>query len=471
MRPALLILTAVSCASTVGFNSIAHAQNQNPTAAPALSGPKASAPVDSVDFVDERSKPRVFRVRANVSISGSLQTPKGEPGQVTSLQMSSQVDFDFKERKIDGAGRGPESLRTLRHYTKAQSRTLVADRKSTSRLPPDRRLLVAQGTTTGSTHYSMSAQLERPDIDLLDMPGDTMAVNAMLPNNSVEKREKWNPNIWVIQMLTGVEAVKDSNLVCELQSFTRYTARVRFEGEITGATLGAATRVNVNGHFVWNRRSQAVEHFEMEQHEKRSVGTVSPGLDVVAKVSWDRTPLRSGEVPLTDELAESVPIELEEQQQQLIFTAPGKATFRHGRNWHLFHRTPQMSVLRLVENGSLVAQVNVSEVNPKPAGQHTSEERFQSDIRQALGSRLREIAHAEAVETDDSRFIYRVTAKGNSADQAMTWYYYLCAAPSGRQVAFVFSVSDADIEKLDERDLGMVRSIAFSEPSVASKDN
>ena len=42
------------------------------------------------------------------------------------------------------------------------------------------------------------------------------------------------------------------------------------------------------------------------------------------------------------------------------------------------------------------------------------EKQFQLDVQQALGDRLKSITKAEQMEVDDGRFLYRVTAVGES---------------------------------------------------------
>jgi hypothetical protein len=145
----------------------------------------------------------------------------------------------------------------------------------------------------------------------------------------------------------------------------------------------------------------------------------------------------------------------------LRFDLPWGARFFHDRDWHLFRRTPQAAVLRLLDKGSFVAQCNIAKVPDAEAGKHTTEEQFQEDIHKSLGDKLKEIAKAEELESDDGVYRYRVTAIGQVGDVPMTWLYYLCASPSGKQVGFVFAVETSLLERLANRDLAMVSSLVF----------
>jgi len=72
------------------------------------------------------------------------------------------------------------------------------------------------------------------------------------------------------------------------------------------------------------------------------------------------------------------------------------------------------------------------------------------------------------ISVNDDRWLYRVTARGMTRDVPMEWYYYLCAAPDGRQVAFVFSLESRLAESFSGRDLELVGSVRFLKPAEAT---
>ena len=164
---------------------------------------------------------------------------------------------------------------------------------------------------------------------------------------------------------------------------------------------------------------------------------------------------------LTDSAIDAIPISPEADQLVLAFSCPWNLTFGCDRDWHVFHQTKDVAVLRYLRNGSLIAQCNVSPVPPAAAGSHTSEPQFQSDIQTALGSQFRKIEKADQIQTTDGRWLYRVTATGVARDVPMHWFYYLCAAPDGRQVAFVYAVESKLVEQFGGQDIAQVRSLQF----------
>jgi hypothetical protein len=302
--------------------------------------------------------------------------------------------------------------------------------------------------------------MSNSELELLQMPGDSLAVLGLLPAKSVKVDESWKVDPWVIQMLTGTEAVAKSELTCKLQSADQQAAKVTFEGSVEGATLGAANEITLSGHYVFDLQEKYLKSLELKQKEKRFVGAVSPGMNVEAVVEFVRGPAPSvGE--LTDKLAESTPLTPPAELLLVEQRLPWGVRVVHDRRWHVFHTTNSAAVLRLLDKGSMVAQCNVTQVESMQPGEHTSEVRFQEDIRNALADKLTDIVKAEQLKTDDGSYRYRVTAVGKSNGLDMSWVYYLCADPSGRQTALVFAYETNKAETIGGEDMSIVKSLEF----------
>jgi hypothetical protein len=142
----------------------------------------------------------------------------------------------------------------------------------------------------------------------------------------------------------------------------------------------------------------------------------------------------------------------------------------HDRDWHVFQQNRQIAVLRLIEQGSLVAQCNLTPIRPAAAGEHVSPEQFQDDIRTSLGPQFKSLEKAEPIPTGDGRFLFRVAVIGEANKAPITWIYYLCAAPSGSQTSCVFAIDSTLRKRLGDRDLEMMKSLKFVDtPTQADK--
>lgn len=421
----------------------------------------------AVTMTEPASDKRTFSVRSRLQVEGRIQTAT-PGGKSIGLNMKVDARLSYLERRLPSAGKGAEALRSMRKYDVAEATIDVGGRKTTNQLSESRTLIVAEGERPGVRTWSPRGPMTYDMLELLRTPGDSLALLGLLPDGEVTSTSTWKPADWVISMLTGVEAVSESELKCRITRLDDQYGIIQLDGSVEGAVLGAVTRIDVSGQVAFDVAGNFIRQAKITQTEERAVGAVSPGMKVTATMYVDRQ-MAAGAGPLTESLLGSIPINPSRQDLSLVFDSPWKLRFAFDRNWHIFHQTGDVAVLRLMENGGLVAQCNVSQLKAAPPGSHTSEQDFQSDIRSALKDQLRQIQTAERLQATDGRFLYRVTAVGVSRNVPMHWYYYLCAAPDGRQTAFVFSVESRFVEQLDSRDVAMVETLQFLPEQTAGR--
>lgn len=431
------------------------------------------AAADRVDLREDAADARIRKVTIALNVNGKLFP---EPGPEKALKLAVDARFEYSERRLAGTGREAQSLRSIRHYDQAKTTIQAGDQYSNLSLRNSQRLIVAQGQLEGLELFSPSGPLTYGELELLHLPGDSLAVMGLLPDSTVELNEAWKPAGWVVPLLTGVDAVEKGELTCKLDVLKPGEAQVRITGEITGATEGAASAVRVDGRLYFDREQKSVSRVELTQTEKRAIGAVSPGLDVAAKVSLTRgtvaRPTRLTDADLTD-----LPLESNAANRLLLFEAPlWNLRFYHDRAWRLFHQTSDLALLRLLDKGGLIAQCNIKKLPDAEPGKHVSLEQFQADIERTLGKNFQEFVQTEKLKLKDSLFVARVVvvgtvdrrnAKNEPEPGPMQWIYYLVANADGRQVSFVFSIDPKQVEALDGRDLSIVAGIEFLAPRPA----
>jgi hypothetical protein len=234
---------------------------------------------------------------------------------------------------------------------------------------------------------------------------------------------------------------------------------------VAGATAGSSGKVDLHGWYLFDLKAKLLTHAEIEQSEERTVGPISPGLKVSAKTVVARAASSDSE-SLTQEAVSAVPLDPPVALTRLQFHAPWNIELTHDRDWHIFQQNPQIAVLRLIDQGSLIAQCNLTPIRAAAPGQHVSVNQFQDDIRTSLGPRFKSIEKSEQIPTEDGRFLYRVAVAGEANKSPITWIYYLCAAPNGSQTSSVFAVDSSLTKRLGDRDLEMMKSLKFTDSPV-----
>ncbi len=412
-----------------------------------------------VTMTEDAQSPRVYATEMTATVAGKLSTPRlgAEP---TVVPLEVEATASFFERRLPPAGRDERACRAVRHYERCSAQIKTGPEPVTESLPPNLKEIVVEGSRRGPLLYAPKVVLSRSALDMLEMPGDPVGTYGMLPKKPVAVGENWKPDDWVLPMLASVEAVTKSQLNCQLVSVESDVARITFEGAVSGAVAGATTEVTVTGTLLFHTKDGYVAGLDLEQKEKRAIGSVNPGMDVTAKVVFRRQPATA--TPLDAFDPASVSLDPGRAAEILTFqSAQWRLRFFHGRNWHVFQDIPSVVVLRMVHEGSLVAQCNASLIGRKPAGKHTTTDEFVADIKRSLGEKLTEVVATEEVSTGDSRYLFRAKVAGTANGIDMRWHYYLLANPDGRQVSFVFALEPTGEQTLAEQDLAIVSSVQF----------
>ena len=386
-----------------------------------------------------------FQVSYDVTISGHISTPNAEGVQHFPLTSTGEFRFAQKQSASDGAG--PFSVVAVRHFEVARTSTTVGkDHKTSVALPYFYRTIHAYGSDSGLLQLCPKYTLPRKQVDLIQMPFDVLAVQQLASATNVTAGDKWNAAAWVTSMLTGVDAVVEQSITCQLKSLSATEAVVAFEGAVDGAVQGSATEVTFRGTLTVDRAGGFIKSLAATQNEKRSPGPVSPGLDVVAQISWTQQQKPDVQIPGSPPSADPP----SEQSLQLLLQTPLRLQLNHSREWHLFHETPSVLMMRQLRDGSLISQCNISSAVTVPPGQHTPDSEFLADVRQSVDERKGTVTGAETVRDDDAWRIRCVRATGNAGGHSVQWDYYLCTAASGEQFSIVFSYSQVDKARFGE---------------------
>ncbi|MDP1795931.1 MAG: hypothetical protein Q8K78_00545 [Planctomycetaceae bacterium] len=410
---------------------------------------------------------RVYGVGLRLDVQGKVQT-RGPENKNVDLPLTGTAALSYRERRLLGIGTNSEGLRSIRDYENGQVDIDVADEKTQVILPDALKLIVAQGKPSGLEVYSLGGLLTAQEVELLSPPTDSLGLIALLPTSPVEVGEEWTPPKWVGQFLARLEASTKNEVKCKLVSVEDEVAKITFHATVHGAVQGAPTELSITGTIDFHLTQKCITAADVQQTEKRTIGAVSVGLDVAARMRLLRKVAQVGGRIATPAVLTAAGEEHPASALLLRFEAPGNLSMLHTRQWHLFKQTEQTSILRLLDDGLFIAQVNMSPIPSAKPGEHTTPEVFEGDIRQSLGERLKAITKSEVLPSKDRRYIYKVVAEGAVGDRQLTWIYYLVADPTGKQASMLFSLDRELVEKLGQRDQDLVESLRFGPPPVTA---
>ncbi len=252
----------------------------------------------------------------------------------------------------------------LRWYDQAEATVKIDDHVVQPKLRADRQLIAVHLTGEHATLVSPSGPLTQDELELVDMPACSIALPLLLPMREVAIDEPWQIPDHAIGILVGLDLVSQSEVTARLKRVEGDNYFCELAGSAQGAVSGVATSIEVKGRYKFNRAAGFITWLAMLVEEKRTIGSVGPGTDVVARLQMTLAPVTTP-AELADDLVKQVPWQADVAQETLeCRLAVGRFQFLHDRRWHEVDETNDRVAMRLVDRGELVAQCNVSVLPP-----------------------------------------------------------------------------------------------------------
>lgn len=397
--------------------------------------------------------------------AAGLYRPNSAPGapEAKPLQLKVETRFDFLERVLAVGDRG-EAMRVVRRVNQAASAINGEIRPSASSIRPEVATLVATLRENGCFSFSPGGPLTRAELELVQAPGDPLALTGLLPEKAVDIGDTWVIPDATAKSLSDYDALASNSLRAKLETLDDSSARVRVAGEIRGAARGGEGSMTFDGNYTFSRKTGRIDRLTLNRAEVRKPGPVEAGLDLKGTLTVERDPAEPP-AELSDAALSGLPQEDAGQRGLLLYTSPdAKYTFLHDRDWHIFWDDTRMTVLKRLDHGEVTAQCNIR-IGPKAGkGRHQDPAQFREDIRRALGKRFGHLLGEGEVEgTQPAGYRYRVGVQGREGDLDIIWYYYLLANPDGEQLLATFTLSEPQLKNFAEQDLQLIGSLDWKD--------
>jgi hypothetical protein len=427
---------------------------------------RASAGRPTYDLRPQPKPGQAVRVEAQLEVGGEVTLT--EEGKPRSLKMSvaGKVDYDEKSLPVPETADG---ARAVRYYRDAEAVIKIDKGGVEPKLRDDRRLIVADEADGRAMLFSPHGPLTREELDLVDLPANSLLLDRLLPDHPVRVGDRWPHSDRLVGELLGLDVVSQNTVQSELKEVTGSRARLEFAGRVLGAVGGVATEIEVKAKYRFDFNARRVTGIGLLVKEKRAIGHVNTGLDVVAKLQMALAPAEEPS-ELGDRALAGLALEPRLELLTLECPSPTKK-FRiyHSRDWHLMADAGDMLALRYLRQGELVAQCNVSSLADVEPGKEPSLAAFQHDLERSLGDSFGRYVEASESATSTGNRIYRVIIEGRVSDLPIQWHYFLVADRAGRLAVFAFTVESELVERLGDADEVLVSTIEFAPPPAAGE--
>ncbi len=426
---------------------------------------QASKESKTYSLISMRKPGELTRVKTVLEVQGHLHF--SSDGKPTKIPLKVSGNMLYEQRLIEIAGPTSATARAIRHYIQADAAITVNKKAVPKRsLSEDRRLIGVESKDHHTILFSPQGTLQRDDLDLITLPADSLLVAGLLPSKPVAIGEHWKTSTKILAQLLGMDEAHSVKIESILKTVKSNIAGIETSGTLEGTTDGASTKIRLRAKTNFDLNTHRITGFAISIHEKRGVSPVAPGVDAVSKLGMRITPI-SESAKLTSRALVGLTLRTDDPLRKLRHrSAQGHFMLDHRRNWHVVSDDRKLSVLRLLDDGKLIAQLNISPLPEKQPGRTISLDQFKQDIRTSLDKNFGQFTNVSQQANAQDYRVYRVEATGQTSELPIHWIYYYISDKHGRSVALSFTLDSKLVEQFGGADNPLVESLRLLERPV-----
>ena len=382
---------------------------------------------------------------------------------IKKVPMSVAATLVYDERLLSDDGKGQL---WARFYDQATATIKLDKGGQRPVLSEQRRLLALHRGTAKPVIWAPGSLLTREELDLVDSPANSVLLEDLLPDQKVQVGATWDHSDLLIASLLGIDTVDVNKTKSSLLEVRDNQAKLALNGAVHGSVGGVGTELEIKAKYNFDLKSRRIVWYAMAVKEKRAIGHVGPGLDVTAKVTIKLAPLAASD-QLNDEVVARIDAPPTAADLLVDYESPNKSFhLKHDRRWFVTGEHDELTVMRMVDHGELVAQCNISPTAHVSPDQPPALDQFQKDIELALGKHFDAFANARESLDDEGRRVLRVVANGAVSEVPIEWIYYLITDKSGRQATLGFTLEHDLAKQFGAADQDMARGLSLTPPAV-----
>ena len=395
------------------------------------------------------------RVKVVFKVTGNLMSLQKSEGKPDLHPLKAVGNYVYEERVLDA-----DTGRSLRYFEEAASDFEVDQRHRRYELREEVRWILVDPEELENMHVSPTGSLKREELDLVELPCGSNLVDLLLPKAEKSPGDSWTHDDKLLAQMFNLDAVTANDVKSQFAKIKDGVAYMTLSGNLVGTVEGVITKVEINGKYNFDIQSSTIYWVAVAIDEDREIGASTPGLHVQAAVRMVREAMtRPGHVH--QETIDQ--FDLENVQHEAMLEHRSEAagfSLVHNRRWHVFFEKPNMTVLRCVDDGRMIAQCNIRSLHPV-GGKPLSMDKFQQDISMALGDSVRQIVDSQESQNDAGHKVLRVVAAGNVSDSPILWIYYHITHRDGRRISCAFTLGGEDAEQFGGGDMTLIGSLQF----------
>ena len=310
-----------------------------------------------------------LKVQTQLQYSGSVIVDQaGKDENEKALPLEVQANLIFDQRISSSSSVQPQAIR---YFEKATANINAGKGSTQVRLPDEKNLVIARIKHEPNENHvvqiaSVESTLTQKEFELLKTPGDSLSYSNLFNKRNVKIGEKWQPAKALIADLVSVNRAITSDVSMMLKSVENNLAKIYIYGRLRGEVDDAITDMNIKGIALLDLNEKLVSSLRMTIDEERRSGQVAPGFEGKIKLDSRFSKTKARPELHRQRLAE---IYRGKKIKFSFYLEPKNSNFflQHDTKWRVIASQQDAAVLRLMDDGQLIAQCNIVELPRRPA--------------------------------------------------------------------------------------------------------
>lgn len=304
--------------------------------------------------------------------------------------------------------------------------------------------------------------LTRDELDLVNVQGNTLLLDYILPGKSVKIGESWKQSPDVMGMLLQMDLVFNLDVKTTLTEVKKNIAVLDTSGWLEGSCEGNTSKIEVNGKAYFNLNSGRIVWFGLVIQEKRTAGFITPGMDVTAKIQYRIAP-KSNSENLNSETVGKIAFD-ETKYGAILCQDPGNVwKVVMTPDWEPLSMNEYQSSFRLLRDNELVAQCSIAKIQNVRGTLGLKPEDYAQNIKEMLKDGFDSILEVKTMTLDEETEAFRVDVAAKYENLPLRMIYYLITrkGKENMQYTMVFTLEENLLEKFAEANEPIIQSFSW----------
>lgn len=421
------------------------------TLCPFLAGQEVNVSVQPDDTHD---------VKLQIDYDGAVvvysQGEEDDQQQETRLPLEVRARLAFEQQSVIS------SQQALRHYQKAAAKITINKKSHTTSLDENNQtvgaFLAANRSQTKPVLFASKYDiLQQSEQELITTPFDFLTLPGFFSKDNTKIDEPWQPSDQDLINVLAINRLYSNEVKLTVKAHTDRETKIYITGGATGEIDGEDISVDLRGVALIDNQNHCVKSLRVNINEDRNAGQIAPGFTGLVKLDLKVTPKKSAErIPPA-----AITQAREFRTQKLAWKPENSFEIYFDPRWRLITNEDQAAIMRLLDDGDLLAQCNIVQLPDLPENRVLELSEFRDEVVKMIDDTPAEVISSNKRTTSRDLHVLQVEVLGEENGIEIRWIYNHVAHQDGRRLTFVFTVEDEVYDYFANFGHGLIDSVIF----------